>query len=581
MTTITKTDQLSTEFIPLNLEDLLPLRHAPPGSFDSIQLGHVGYVNRDKRVSMENFIYCMNTVLKIKNHCNKMMSGGGSSVKKFKDPKNENKLLNLHKRLIESYTGKSFVIQTNLYYGQNHVDYITTPPVEEISHQYLSALKRIHQIEKLATQPPLDELLSEMEKQLPQPSSHHAISDASSTKKSDIDGDEKPKKKRMRINNLTTTRNRKSNTSSKNPVTNLNPNIIEEAYNKLMQSELNSGVLKDQLQGNESFTRQRALNHIRSNNLRLLLLTDDNLNPHQVKMPKWSAPLFQVAPCVLLIKRDPVMGAVIVPSSIVYGDEDVMYLNSMLLEQINGDNDGDALLTFIVYSTHALFESMIYASVEYNVYKPICNTCLKFSPHHIMYAHLYEDIYLNNIDASFAKIYALSQRFYPNTTERLKATMSTIACLTPRNSKAAYVFCVQSLNVFRRLNKEKTILPVMSIGDKTFKSIYESGAEGDQVIAERVMSGLPLNNLDISDECFNYHNQLLASSKNLGTEFYNFSQLNQSLQHIYIDPSGFVMYSVGEQVYNLGHINQFIGGDMIFSDLTEECIENDIVIPVM
>lgn len=522
------------------LEKAFESRYEPPGSFDTVSIVHSGSVAQ--AISIDAFVKAFNVILRVRNHYNKLLHSttDGGSVDVFV----LDKLRSLVAR-IDQLTSQhaSYKIQTRLSYGPAYRNYIQTPPASEITPQYLAAIQKIQTIE--ASLKP-DEQTTDVNNANNNSSNNNGVT-----------------RKRRATHQL-------SHQNNKRP---------RDAWDALMQCNLVNGTIKSQLQGGESFTRQRALNHIRFNNVRLLLLTDDTLQPDEVRMPEWTRGLFEIAPFVLVIKRDPVLGRLIIATKVVYTTEDAMYLNSIRLLDINADTDGDALVLYVVYSSTGLKEAVIFGETNHNVYRHINNVTLNFSQHHIMYVHRHEKEFMRAINPAFAAIYSMACLISDgNTKDKLKATSLAIASMAAPHSNAAYEFCRQTTQFCLTKNKED-VLPLVSLGDQTFADIYQSGAEGEETIANRILYDLPLSNIAAARECFAFHNQLIGTSDNISAEHYVFFQLVQSMQHLKLDAHRSVIYDAGNVEYNIGHINDYMTGDIIFSDIVEACIDNDLYVP--
>lgn len=461
-----------------------------------------------------------------------------------------NRLLNLFSRVQATCSQyDNAICETKLLY--NSRPFIVTPPIYEITPQYLAALKNIYKTE-------------EIQRSIASSSSVPSSVAAAGHRTDEVD------KFVPR-----STSKRKSN-----------PKNLYYIYNKLRDAELKTGSLKKQMQGGDSFMRQRVLPPLCRNTIRGVVLSDESLPLDVIALPRKFESLLCVTPTMLVIKRDPVLREILTFTKFQFHDEGFHFkLHSVHYRMINLDLDGDTITCHIVNSVECIAECMLQASPRLRPYRHFGHTVITFNQPHTMLAQRHEEFLLTNIEPVWTRqIFAESKRFYSTMFDRLHGvalTLASICGLASKHPTAAFDFIqsvcrlVYEADPFdiQPLNK----LDINTSTSSTFKCIFESGTKGDAVLAQTMLTKIPQNNCSMAIDILKQHNKLIGANGRVSSEFYQFFLIAQSLQNIVINSAGCIIYYKGVCEYNLGHISTYLAGSTMFSDFTIFCIDNELV----
>ncbi|KAI5725695.1 hypothetical protein M8J77_018983 [Diaphorina citri] len=268
---------------------------------------------------------------------------------------------------------------------------------------------------------------------------------------------------------------------------------------------------------------------------------------------------------------------------------------------INLDLDGDTIILCVCPCFACLLENAVQADVVYNMYRPFGHTALTFNQPHHMIVHKYANEFERQMPAWAKPVWALSAAHFHNTKDRMAAVLLVLSKASRASSsaspnskkmppKAAYSF-LTSVTDFCNAKLRTDSLPISDLessavadgdddddgGSTNFECIYESGATGDKLIANRLRTIVPRATANMTAESFAQHNTLVSSNSNVSEKFYTFYQLIQTAQNVRLDPSGSIIYTVGERRYNFGHVSSYFSGNLIFSNFEVDCIEADIL----
>lgn len=493
---------------------------------------------RPEKISLLDFIEIRQHYTDMKKHIERKDRYSRSEQRTMMD------LFERARRLLEE-DRENAVCETDFLF--NGVRHIVTPRVSEMSTEYVTAIKDVYFTENIQQ-------------------NNVSIISAEATASSD--------KKMQRHKQFRPRSNSKRAT---------NPRFLDQIYRRLTEAELLSGNMKKQMQGRDSFMRQRVLPCTVRNSIRTVVLSNELLPPDAIELPEIYRRYIQLSPVLVAAKRDPVLRAVLTFTRVLYHKEgNFARLHSTNFRMVNLDLDGDTITVCLCVGLPCVLENALHADVGYHMYRPFGHTALTFNQPHHMLIHEYADLFVQRLSLWQRRIWILSEKFFPNTKDRMAGVLLTLsqACrphVAGRSSRGAYEFLVTVTNLCNELSRTET-LPLSSLSESSkFKTIYESGATGDKLIADRLLNNVPSSPATMALESFAQHNTLIASNGSVSENFYTFYQLIQPLQNVRTDPGGSIIYSVGQKKYNLGHVSRFFSGKSLFSDFTVACIDADIL----
>ncbi|KAL1460457.1 hypothetical protein WDU94_012439 [Cyamophila willieti] len=427
-------------------------------------------------------------------------------------------------------------LRTLLNFGPNN--FITTPPLDELNHPYVTVVRNIFhtdQIEKLHRAEVEQEPLN-ISKEKEEENSTHLI--------------KQPPPPPHTIGGF------KPRTASKRTI---NPISTAIVVKKLKEAELMNGSLKKQTQGSESVMRQKILPQLCLNVIRAPVLSDETLPLNVLSIPTKYKAFVESAPCTAIVKRDPVLRAILTFDSFYFHDEDCFKLSSALFKPINLDLDGDTITAFFIFSMAALIEQAVQTHIEYNMYRHFRHTIAVFNQPHVMLAHRYKHDLVSKLPLWMADIFTLASSVCDNVQTALQESLTVIAeTAAPygNHDRAPYEFVSTVVRLLYEIGSND-IMPMASFDpidtDDAFNVIFESGAKGDALLANRLRTNVPISNQQMAHDSWLQHNSLIDANTTVWTEYYNFFRLIQPLQNVKIDSSGMIVYTIEDKVYTFGH----------------------------
>lgn len=371
----------------------------------------------------------------------------------------------------------------------------------------------------------------------------------------------------------------KPRTASKRTI---NPISTTIAAKKLKEAELVNGTLKKQTQGGNSIMRQKILPQLCSHVLRAIVLPDETLPLNTLSLPAKYRPFVDAAPCSAIVKRDPVLRAILTFAAFKFHAQDCFKLNSALFRPLNLDLDGDTITVFFVFSIPTIIEQTMRTHVEHNMYQHFRHTIVQFNQPHVMFAHRYWPKLLDALPPWMRNILRVARQYFAaDTQSALQESLTTIAELAGPygdRARAPYEFASTVVRLVYEFGAAD-ILPMITFDDRpddAFNIVYESGAKGDPLLAERLRNDVPTNNQQMAVASWKKHNELIQTNTTVWTEWYNSFLLLCSTQKVKVDYSGIVVYTIETDGYNFGHITQFLNGQICITNFALYLIDNDI-----
>lgn len=350
---------------------------------------------------------------------------------------------------------------------------------------------------------------------------------------------------------------------------NTNKYMANKIYKSLQNSELLQRNLKSQLQGKNSLMRQLVIPPKLSKSLRCCVVPDPNLSVNSIAIPEHLFFLIfknfnrNSYNTVILIKRDPVInrGSYIAVENVQPSTGSCCRLNPLWFTHMNLDIDGDCVSLQLINSKRALIETTMNMNPYMSMYKKNYSTALEFTQQQV-----FRMAYIKKVNNPIYN--CILQNEFRKGFNTLHSLQNTLIALSIMFGSRTGMDFIKEVNDVIKSRKDLKYCITTDVHDPKFKTITECGAKGTPELYETMKKKFPVKTQAYSTQMHNYANTFINQSQSVSADGYALNQSYQFLQHLIIDYNENLILQTGnkdKRYLYIGKVDDYLPSEYIIS----------------
>jgi hypothetical protein len=464
---------------------------------------------------------------------------------------------------------KQLVIRTRYRYNMRR--YINTAPITQITHPYDTVLRRLCRLDSMEPQD------LQKKKVFIQQDGRNWNGGGGGNK-----------------NHANGLKNNPRQIRKNKPRPNYTTNaVLQRLWKTMNETELVNKSIKNQTQGGKSFIKQVVIPGKMLNCMYGKVLPDPTLRPDEIGLPEHvMESVFKnvnMNKIAAVIKRDPVFSsdAITTFTKVKKNKYPYITLPSEIITNKQLDFDGDNISVITVDSGRCFIETLMRLSPKITMYCYFYRTRLTFSqtnPFRIsgLLKHLQEDAesdgYLQKVKSLFGNTFAFCHMneyggSVNHVNKQLNETLVSLSQLYGPYIPYGFVMLVRHLS-FNGYNS-KRIYPIGPSAKLQAMHVAMSGSKGTEAGVESMFK-TTTDEDSIMTETLEYAKTFIEVKSLICKQGHNAKKMDSAFQNIIVNHDNRLTMKVNNVIYDLGHIINYMQREWVMTDLTVQCLLNDI-----
>jgi hypothetical protein len=510
---------------------------------------------------------------------------------------------------------KQLVIGTRYRYNMRR--YIVTPPITQCTHHYDALLRRLCRLDMMSpkdlqakkayVQRDRQQQIRWQQQQRRRQQQQRRLRTIGSGGDDDDDdddnnnNDDEGKKRALSLPPPTP-----SSSSSSSCVTN---NVLQRLWKSMNEAELVNKSIKDQTQGGKSFLKQFVIPGKMLNCLYGKVLPDPTLRPDEIGLPGHvMESVFKgvnMNRIAAIVKRDPVFSidAITTFTRVKTTDYPYITLPSEIITNKQLDFDGDNVSVVLVNSGRCFIETLMRLSPKVQMYCQFYRTRLSFSQTNpFRVAGLLKSLrsslreveigvrggggggentehYDAAVRDAFGDTFAYCHsRMFSRSPDRASVQLNeTLVSLSQQyGARVPYGFVtrVRELSFGGGFN-DRRIYPV---GPDAHEQAFHVAASGSKGTPDGVKNMFETTTEEdtIQAETLEYAKLFIEVKSLIRKQGHNAKKMDSAFQNVIVNHDDHLTMRVNNVIYDLGHVINYLQREWIMSDLTIQCLLNNV-----
>lgn len=354
---------------------------------------------------------------------------------------------------------------------------------------------------------------------------------------------------------------------------------LQRLWRAMNDTDLVNKSIRDQTQGGKSFLKQVVIPGKMLHSLYGKVLPDPELEPDEIGLPGHvMESVFKgvnMNKTAAIVKRDPVFSsdAITTFTRVKRTPYQYITLPSEIITNKQLDFDGDTVSVVMVKSPRCFIETLMRLSPKITMYCPFYRTRLSFSqttPFRVAGLLEHERGAARLLGDTFA--YAAA---YDRVSDRLRETLLSLS--QQYGPGVAYGFVMKAracaLDGFNRYR----IYPIGPDPRRQSLHIAASGSKGTVDGVNDMFAGPGAGREATGDEALEYAKVFIEVKTLIRKQGHNAKKMDSAFQNVIVDHNDRLTMKVNDVIHDLGHVTNFIQREWIMSDLTVNCLLDDVV----